>query len=75
MPVNAKNIFYDPPWDIYIKRQPFWSHILNSTDPFKGIVLFNLVFWVISFFLFIFLFVKCKYCSLIFFIFLLILDL
>ena len=35
------------------KRQPCWFHNLNSMDPVKGIDLFNLVFLVISLFLFI----------------------
>ena len=35
-------------------RQPFWFHNLNSMVPVKGIVLFNLVFFLVIYcFLFI----------------------
>ena len=57
------------------KRQPFWFHNLNSMVPVKGIVLFNLVFLSHLLFSIHIAFGKCKYCSLVFFNFLLILDL
>ena len=57
------------------KRQPYWFHTLNSMVPVKGIVLFNLVFLSHLLFSIHIAFGKCKYCSLVFFNLLLILDL
>ena len=57
------------------KRQPFWFHNLNSMVPVKGTVLFNLVFLSHLLFSIHIAFGKCKYCSLVFLFFLLILDL
>ena len=51
------------------KRQPFWFHNLNSMVPVKGIILFNLVSLSHLFFSIHITFVKCKYCRLVFFLF------
>ena len=51
------------------KRQPFWFLNLNSMVPVKGIVLFNLVFLSHLLSSIHIAFGKCKYCSLVIFIF------
>ena len=72
----VKDTLYTNSENIYIfKRQPFCFHNLNSMVPVKEIVLFNLVFFSHSLFSIHTAFGKCKYCSLVLFKFLLILDL